>query len=40
MMDSREPDLQTLFMLHELENGLNPELNCGLWSRILGTDLD
>lgn len=32
-MDS-EPDLQTVFLTHEVEHGLNPEVNLGVFERI------
>lgn len=27
----------TVFLVHEVENGLNPEVNLGLYAKILGS---
>lgn len=29
-----EPDLHTVFLLHEIESGLNPEVSAGLYERL------
>lgn len=39
-MIEREPDLQTLFLVHEVEHGLNPEIHSGLYARLLGGDCE
>jgi hypothetical protein len=35
-----DPDLQTVFLTHEIEHGMNPELNIDLWARIYRSDCD
>lgn len=37
MNGDREPDLQTIFLVHEIESGMNPEVHQGLYARLLGT---
>lgn len=31
-----ELDMSTIFILHEIENGLNPEIKPGLYEKLLG----
>jgi hypothetical protein len=35
MSNNDELDLSTVFFTHEIEGGLNPEVNPGLWTRLL-----
>jgi hypothetical protein len=35
-----EIDMDTLFTLHEIEYGFNPEVNGNLYARLLGSDCE
>lgn len=37
---SDELDMATVFFTHEVDAGLNPEINPGLWSRLLSAPSD
>lgn len=35
-----ELDMSTLFLVHEIESGTNPEINQGIYAKIWGRDCE